>query len=393
MNPQIDLDRQLSLWLADRDPGPLPAAVSRAALAEARTRPFRRWWGPFRMPSWPRHTGGMVIIVAAGLLAALAAGLATAGQRPSPNLADRGVFTQTGSLSTQRAFATATTLLDGRVLVLGGYTGSIGGETLDTAEIWDPASGEFSSAGHMTRPRDGHSAVLLRDGRVLIVGGMGDDGIASAEIWDPVDGSFRATGSLAHGRAPRYHGRLALLPDDRVMVVGGERADGSLVEPPEIWDPASETWSAPEPSLATRRPPGVDLADGRVLIVDGDGARIWDPTTETTVPTGSPAVPRAVAGTVDIGVLLADGRVLVGGGYPADGGSPLATAEIWDPADGRFSPTGPMAHGRAWAATSRLADGRVLVVGGKADASAELFNPDGNGPEPSSAQHAGPTTG
>ncbi len=73
---------------------------------------------------------------------------------------------------------------------------------------------------------------------------------------------------------------------------------------------------------------------------------------------------------------LADGRVLItGGNGSAFVTTPLASAELYDPATGRFVPTGPLAKARLGHTATPLPDGRVLIAGGAADASAELFDP------------------
>ena len=74
---------------------------------------------------------------------------------------------------------TATLLPDGRVLIAGGNATWI-------AELYDPASGEFSYGGPMVAGRRGHTATLLSDGRILIAGGyQGDKLLASAELYQP----------------------------------------------------------------------------------------------------------------------------------------------------------------------------------------------------------------
>ena len=62
--------------------------------------------------------------------------------------------------------------------------------------------------------------------------------------------------------------------------------------------------------------------------------------------------------------LLADGRVLLTGGYPGEGASPTSSAEIFDPAEGSFAPTGDLTVARADHSASLLSDGRVLIAGG-----------------------------
>ena len=100
---------------------------------------------------------------------------------------------------------TATRLADGRVLVAGSYVNS--GNPLASAEIHDPASGEWGATGSMNTGRGGHTATLLPDGRVLVVGG-GDEETAleggprspTAELYDPATQRWTPTGSMATAR-------------------------------------------------------------------------------------------------------------------------------------------------------------------------------------------------
>jgi hypothetical protein len=166
------------------------------------------------------------------LLRAAGLGLALALFVPQGALgAGAGSFGPTGSMGTARYAAVAAPLKDGRVLVAGGYYDDGGGDHyLASAEIFDPAINSFSSAGigPMGTPRRGAIAAPLPDGRVLVAGGSYNDGVdhelASAEVFNPATNSFSSAGIGAMSTA-RTGAVAAPLPDGRVLVAGGY--DGS----------------------------------------------------------------------------------------------------------------------------------------------------------------------
>jgi WD40 repeat protein len=304
------------------------------------------------------------------------------GGVPGAAPVDPGTFSPAGSLAQPRGEHSATLLPDGRVLIVGGF------DTGDpaSAEVWDPETATFSPAGSLAERRQGPNATLLLDGRVLIVSSPTRDH-ASAEVWDPETATFSPAGSLAGDRSAHS---ATLLPDGRVLVVGGCPDGGHLVSGDvcdddlasvevEVWDPATGTFS-PAGSLAGARSGHSDtlLPDGRVLVVGGcqghncdddPDAEVWDPETSTFSPAGSPAM-----GGVGDAVLLPDGRVFVVG-EGIKGGN--VTAEIWDPATGTFSPAGSAAMG--WVdLAGLLPDGRVLVYGGGLDVVATAGEEYGN---------------
>src|SRR5579862_5000989 len=82
-----------------------------------------------------------------------------------------GTFTPTGNLNVARQFHTATLLTNGKVLLTGGFSYASGFPTTASAELYDPSTGIFTSAGSMTAPREQHTATLLNNGLVLIAGG------------------------------------------------------------------------------------------------------------------------------------------------------------------------------------------------------------------------------
>ncbi|MBI3752329.1 MAG: hypothetical protein HY263_11815 [Chloroflexi bacterium] len=256
-----------------------------------------------------------------------------------------GTFTPTGPMATPREVHTATLLEDGRVLIVGGMTTQ--SESVASAELFDPATGTFSTTGTMKNARAFHTATRLGDGRVLIVGGSpaawnNSSTLDSAEIYDPATGTFSTTGSLSFGLT--FHA-ATLLKDGRVLITGGNNGYQGNLASTEIYDPISGTFTAGKTMVNGRVYQTTTLLDdGRVLITGGgddytnrrflSSAELYDPATGTFVATGSLATAR----TYHAATLLTDGRVLVTGGYGAD--APVAAAEIYDPTTGTFSPAG-----------------------------------------------------
>src|SRR5438093_3790395 len=156
------------------------------------------------------------------LLLSFSAGLASM----QPCAATPFEWEYTGSLKTARFHHTATLLPDGRVLVVGGEQAHT---PLASAELYDPATGTWSATGSLSTARDSHTATLLPNGMVLVAGGRETDpgpSLASAELCDPATGTWSPTGSLDTGRL--YH-TATLLPNGMVLVAG-ESATGDNTE-------------------------------------------------------------------------------------------------------------------------------------------------------------------
>src|SRR5436190_15228729 len=129
-------------------------------------------------------------------------------------------FVITGSLATARNGHTATLLPNGKVLVAGGRNGN---SILASAELYDPASGTWSATGSFATARFFHTATLLPNGKVLVAGGaiVSFPSVvvsASAELYDPASGMWTATGSL---NTARYQHTATLLPNGKVLVAAG----------------------------------------------------------------------------------------------------------------------------------------------------------------------------
>lgn len=275
-----------------------------------------------------------------------------------------GTFSSTSKMAVRRSFHTATLLTTGKVLIAGGPD--------VTAELFDPATGTFTSTGPMTVGRSSHTAILLTSGKVLIVGGHSVSGdLSSAELYDPGTGVFTATGSLSGARS--FH-TATLLQNGKVLITGGMQS-GNALATAELYDPVTAAFtSAGTMSNARANHTATLLADGTVLVAGGTAGKGSLSTTEIYNPVSNSFVPGAAmvkARDSHIAVRLPSGMVLLAGGLQPAIDS--FTAELYDPVTGTFTQTGSMSTGRALGAATLLPDGRVLMTGGSDTASADIF--------------------
>jgi murein DD-endopeptidase MepM/ murein hydrolase activator NlpD len=230
-------------------------------------------WQPISLPNFP------------GVLSGWACGeflrLSGSTVPPPPS---QGIWSPTGSLTTARYWHAATLLPNGKVRVVGGYGNS---GILTSAEEYDPAAN--GGNGNWGPPTDGlptarlyHTATVLSDGKVLVVGGYTNtstgNAIASAELFDPAAnggvGAWRATGSLTTARV--WH-TATLLLNGKVLVVGGSTGtnSGSPLASAELWDPAANNgkgaWTPTLQPLTTAQVwhTATLLLNGKVLVAGG----------------------------------------------------------------------------------------------------------------------------
>jgi hypothetical protein len=266
-------------------------------------------------------------------------------------------FTLGPSLGQGRVGHTATRLVDGRVLIVGGFPDE-GRPPLATAEIYDPETNDITATGAMEVGRGAPTATLLRDGRVLVVGG--DGGGATAELYDPLSGSFHPARSLPEARS--IHA-ATLLRDGRVLVAGGRDSAGRLLESALVYNPVGDSWQAVGPlHEAKYKLAVVGLRDGTALVVGGQtrddpAARLattelFDPRANRFRAGPTMAEPRYKIS--DAVVLLPDGRLVISGGRGV---------EVYDA--GRLTRLGAVpGPERQFPAAAALTDGTVLVTGG-----------------------------
>jgi hypothetical protein len=295
-----------------------------------------------------------------------------------------GTFSATGNMTVPRAGHTATLLNNGKVLIAGGSS-DIKGTAVSSAEFYDPATGTFAATtGSMTAARASHTATLLQSGKVLITGGdifsynASGQSLASAETFDPSAGTFTATGSMA---VPRESHTATLLSSGKVLITGG--SDGILGYTPtttlysssETFDPSTGQFTAAGIMTTERLWQTASLlASGKVLVAGGEStsqtdasADLFDPTSGSLAATGNMTEPRFyhAASTLN------DGTVLVSGGSD-NGNRAKATAEIYDPTTAGFTATGSMNTVRVWHTSTVLQNGKVLIIGGSGGGSVPM---------------------
>jgi hypothetical protein len=404
MTASNDLDRALGAWfdaVTAATPPPEPLARLIDATRRQRPRPSlvaglgSGWVAGGSKSGVGGSTATLRTALVALVILVLAAGAVLIGGRlitPAPRHVYLDELVSAPDLSTPISAQALVPFGDGRVLVVG--DGRLGRGT--TAVVYDPATGASMTAGPMAVAVSWvSSSVLLRDGRVLF---LGDTGI---QIFDPATMRFAPVGPMI---TPRSGGAAALLHDGRVLIAGGMPPGGSAgldpaIHAAELFDPATLTFAATGPiGTATGGGPMVTLPDGRVFMATDPTSEIYDPATGTFSPTGTTS---PVTGGQPI--ILADGRVvLVGSTGLFDGGRvrtfdpasqthstrdlpepltgatllddgrvlligmcrgrPLGWTGVYDPTTGVATPTQGTRACRP--ASTRLPDGRVLIVGG-----------------------------
>lgn len=283
-----------------------------------------------------------------------------------------GTFTPTGSMTTIRAFHTATLLPNGKVLISGGGINGFAPGTKKSQELFDPATGTFTATGDMVSSRSSHSSVLLPNGKVLHVGSAG----TSAELYDPATGQCTATPAMSQTRWREWTFAV-LLTSGKVLVVGGTEVSG-IANPThiaEVYDPVANTFTNSGALQANRALFQVQaLPDGKAVVLNGSiyvgnsgtsakTAEVWDPATgQFTTNTGT----QARAGFFWCpSVMRADGVPMIGSG------SSPTLMDTFSSTLSAYAPAPTLPNGVLYfAAMVRLKGGRIMICGGAAGGTA-----------------------
>ena len=272
------------------------------------------------------------------------------------------------ALPARRSGATSARLPDGKTIVMGGWDGNQVGRHLATTVIFDPATNLWTPGPSMARARYYACATELADGRIIIIGGESGNVCRNGEWtdeetalqWDLEDAEDEAWNNYAeHYKHELETNGDAGIPIKRILATRDRTS--------EIFYPAAMVWTT-GPALTSKRSHSACalLPDGKVIAMGGEEAEssteVLDPTTLlSTVGPGMPSGRHSHSS-----VALSDSKIILIGG--ASGAYPdwvcLSTTSILDLTTMQWAPGPAMATPRQYAAAVALADGRIMVIGG-----------------------------
>lgn len=233
------------------------------------------------------------------------------------------------------------------------------------------------------------SATLLSDGKVLFVGGMYKPdkkllGSNEAYIYLPQAKTVLPAGTMS---SPRGNHTATLLDDGRVLVVGGRSEYSNYLASAEIFDPSkfdpknpsAQTFSpAASPAVKRGLHGAVKLNNGKVLVASGYGSgplssiELYDPKANSWTLLGNKLAHKRSGATV---TLLKNGNVLFAGGYDYTASKYLDSLEIFEASSGSVQAvSAKLTAGRSAHTATLLGDGNVLIVGGTCGGGCKLTN-------------------
>jgi hypothetical protein len=376
------------------------------------TESMHSWSATFNHPALNRFSAAMALLPGGKVL--YAGGYNGGANGPTYDSAELfdpalSTWSSTGSMVAQRAGHTLTLLATGpnagKVLVTGG--GQRIGLTVEArCELYDPVTGTFALTGPLNLGRNSHTATRLLDGRVLVTGGRVAGGAGSnhdtAEIYDPATGTWSFAATMATRRASHT---ATLLPNGDVLVVGGAQVGSleSVTATAEIYHPATDSWRTVTPSMSTARVghAAALLPSGEVLVAGGyDGTthlatseiyhdlsnpraaadfytltpcRLLD-TRQAAGASGGPALASGTERTFPVSGIC---------GVPADATAITINVTVVQPTEGGFLQLYPIGGGAPATSTLNFSAGQVrannafltLGPGGQATALASLADP------------------
>jgi hypothetical protein len=291
----------------------------------------------------------------------------------------------------------AVALPDGRALLIGGR----GDQTVEmnSTLFWDPRTRAFQEGPPLREARARPVAVTLPDGAVLVLGSEFDDDLergTRAELLRPGASGWESAGQTAR----IFHTGPVCVSGSQVVIAGGRDngfgfaiVEGTHYAPPlsrttEVWDAGARQWRTRDPLNESRDDAqGVTLADGRILVVGGwdrgrllSTAEVWEPHTGSWSAAGTLALARSSFTLT----ALPGGGAVVSGGLAEGTSEPTAMAERWNPETRAWTPGPPMAAPRAGHRVVPVGPGTFLVVGnhtpepeGMPETGWELWQPGG----------------
>jgi N-acetylneuraminic acid mutarotase len=278
------------------------------------------------------------------------------------------------TMGTARWNHTATLLPNGKVLIVGGLArvaNAVMPISLSSTELYDPSSNSWSPSGALAIARESHTATLLPSGKVLVVGGVaeGHDASRTAELYDSASESWSPAGKMAKARSSYWGHTATLLLSGKVLVAAGSRGsatDGTA----ELYDPSTNTWSSAGRMLdGYSHPEAVLLPSGNVLVVGYDSPELYKPSSDTWSSASAGGWLwrwlKSIERQDHTATLLLTGKVLIAGGTIGGTKSKHVTSSInlYDPSSNSWS-SASMLHARAGHTATLLPGGKVLVAGG-----------------------------
>lgn len=271
-------------------------------------------------------------------------------------------FSYVGNINYIRNYYTTTLLQNGNVLITGGFnTKKADFISIVSSEIYDSKKKTFYLSGNMIHPRAEHSAVLLKNGMVLITGGKDESTskvIPSAELYNPNKSIFIESAKMC---VPRYRHSSILLSNGKVLIVGGKDLKHKITNSMELYDPItnvfkcigniSNKYEIQNPTI---------LNDGKVFVIGG-GAGIYKPNSNNFTSINNKNFIQVNPFTLQ----LNDNNLLIISKEPIYFGAfKENNTALYNLKTGKYTPLNTILDGRRFPSIIQLKDKTILILGG-----------------------------